>query len=58
MTHDDNTTPPEVRQMVDRTLQLLQRRVGAIRTRPQPSESIMERLELIRRRAEATKGRD
>ncbi len=56
--NDDALTPPELRDLVDDTVELLKRRADVMdRTRhPLTNEEVERRLRMIRRRAQATAG--
>lgn len=50
---EDDITSPEVREMVDSTVEMLRRQVGAVRSTKQftPSAAIQQRLERIAKQA-------
>ena len=54
-----DTTPPEIRRLVDDTVQLLKRQAGVLapRRRPLSNDEVERRLRLIRRQAESQRGR-
>ena len=53
-----DTTPPEIRRLVDDTVQLLKRQTGVLspQRRPLSNEEVEKRLRLIRRQAESRRG--
>ena len=56
---NDDLTPPELRDLVDDTVELLKRRAGVMdRPRhPLTNEEVERRLRMIRRRAQSTSNR-